>query len=141
MIGVIVGAAAVVYACIPFGRPVRWEVPDGYRGYYGLQEANPACPPLANDGLEIVARIPASGCGCTSDELPNLWRSNHTVAVGPDGTRIDGDIQDIFYAGIPRQMTFPLPVLIHFVGTRDALDSAANGPPHDLEQRCGWTTG
>ncbi len=94
-VGVLIVVVALLYACFPLGRPVRWEVPEGYQGFYGLQEGNPACPPLRNDGIEIMVSVPTLGCACTSDELPNLWRYNHVVSVRPDGSRAQDNVENL----------------------------------------------
>jgi hypothetical protein len=138
IIGILVVLFALFYACFPIGRPIRWEIPNGYEGFYGLQEGNPHCPPLRNDNLEIVVSVPATGCACTSDELPNFWRANHVVYVGPDGSRVQDDVENIPFSSAPRQQTVPFPFVVGFVGTRQEVNAGALGSEVDLERRCGW---
>ena len=137
-IGVLIVMVGLLYACFPLGRPIRWEVPEGYQGFYGLQEGNPACPALRNDGIEIVVGVPATGCACTSDELPNLWRSNHLVSVRPDGSRVQDNVENIPFASAQRQQTVPYPFTVGFIGTRQDVNTGVFGSEVDLERRCGW---
>src|SRR5260221_7346623 len=137
-IGVLILVAAVVYACVPLGRPVSWEVPYGYQGFYGLQEGNPACPALRNDGIEIVVSVPVIGCACTSDELPNLWRHHRVVSVRPDGSQAQDNLENIPYSSAPRQQTIPFPLTIGFIGTRQDVNAGVFGSEVELERRCGW---
>src|SRR5215469_11971241 len=56
------------------GRPIRWDLPPGYRGWVVVQYGNIACQPLSKNGLYLVVRITPSGHACTSSPIPTGWR-------------------------------------------------------------------
>ena len=82
----------VVFVILPalgggLGRPLRYELPAGYRGWVVIQYEDPACPPLQSKGIYLVIPIPPSGRACTSSPIPLGWRYTRYEYVSPDGTR------------------------------------------------------
>jgi hypothetical protein len=70
--------------------PVRWELPDGYRGWVLLAYEHRGCPRLSLQGLTQVISIDSAGCGCTSSALGATQSSEYTY-VRQDGTRMPLD--------------------------------------------------
>jgi hypothetical protein len=83
-IAVLLAIAALAGA---LGRPLRWELPPGYRGWVVVRFDDPACPPLRGSGIYLVVPVTAAGRGCTSSPVPAGWRYYRYEYVGPDGTR------------------------------------------------------
>jgi hypothetical protein len=69
------------------GRPVRYELPPGYRGWAAVRYEDPACPPLRTKGIWLVIPVGAGGRGCTSSPPPRGWRYTRFEYVAPDGKR------------------------------------------------------
>lgn len=70
------------------GRPVLWEIPDGYVGWVEVQFGEPTCPPLRDAGIYLVVPVSSSGRGCTSaNSLGSVWRYHRFESVRADGTR------------------------------------------------------
>src|SRR5579884_3927484 len=68
------------------GRPIRWELPDGYTGWVTVQYTQPACEPIGHEGLWLVIRVPASGQACVSDPMPSpAWRFQRFDYLSSDG--------------------------------------------------------
>jgi hypothetical protein len=138
IVGVLIIVLALCYACFPFGRQFGGKFPGATRVLYGLQQGNPACLPLRNDGIEIVVSVPAIGCACTPDELPNLWRYHHAVYVRPDGSRLEDNVENNPYSTTPRQQTMPYPFTVGFIGSQEDANSGVFGAQVDLARRCDW---
>jgi hypothetical protein len=83
-IAVLLAIAALAGA---LGRPLRWELPPGYRGWVVVRFGDPACPPLRGSGIYLVVPVTAGGRGCTSSPVPAGWRYYRYEYVGPDGIR------------------------------------------------------
>src|SRR6478752_6221323 len=84
------------YMCFVFGPPfirplylpkLRYEIPDGYRGWVQFEVSNPACPPLGRDGRFLVYVVDAKGRGCTSSPIAEGWRTVRYQYVLTNGER------------------------------------------------------
>lgn len=71
-----------------FGRPRRYDIPYGFRGWIVIQYLDPKCPPLRVAGLFVVVPIFRPGCGCTSSRVPQGWRFTRYEYVREDGMRV-----------------------------------------------------
>lgn len=69
------------------GRPVRYEIPEGFRGRVVIQYEDPSCPSLRTSGLYVVIPISESGRGCTKSAVPEGWRYTRYDYVTSDGSR------------------------------------------------------
>lgn len=67
------------------GRPIRWEIPEGYRGWVLVRLSEPSCAPMRADGIFEVITVDVSGMACTSSDLPRGWRYVRYESVGPSG--------------------------------------------------------
>jgi hypothetical protein len=84
------GSIALVIGFVFIGveRPIRYELPDGYRGWVVIEYYNPACPTLESMGIYYVVKVPSSGHVCISGSLQNeAWRLPLYEYVMSDGTR------------------------------------------------------
>src|SRR6266481_570114 len=54
-----------------FSRPMRYEIPGGFKGWFVVQFEEQACPPLRSQGLFLVVSVPTSGKVCTSTSNPD----------------------------------------------------------------------
>lgn len=70
------------------GRPLRWELPFGYRGWAVLFYDQAQCAPLERSGLYLVIRFGANGRACTSESQLRGWRYHRYEHVRPDGSRV-----------------------------------------------------
>lgn len=135
-LGVILGLVVLGIA-MDTGRPIRWEIPAGYRGWVVVLYENPACPALRAEGFYAqVVPIDANGCGCTSSSSPTGWRSHRYEYVEPDDRRVqirqsgwggNGEIWAGYTA--TRQPSSPFPLWGYFVGSEAELKT------------WGWTVG
>jgi hypothetical protein len=96
-----IGRLAVSLALIPIGLlpllallvafgprgPVLWLVPETYRGWVAYRFDTPNCPPAEMEGLFLVLRADASGCGCTSGPVQDGMRIDRYSVAGADGSR------------------------------------------------------
>lgn len=69
------------------GRPIRWELPNSYRGWLVVEYAVARCPPLSTSGMYLVIKLSSEGRACTSSSAPIGWRYHKYEYVSPDGTR------------------------------------------------------
>jgi hypothetical protein len=72
------------------GRPIRYELPDGYRGWVVIEYYNPDCPPRESKGIFLVVKVPSSGRVCISGPLQDhdgAWGLPLYEYVMSDGTR------------------------------------------------------
>jgi hypothetical protein len=69
------------------GRPIRWELPNGYRGWLVVEYEVPRCPPLLTSGMYFVIKPSSEGRACTSSPAPMGWRYHKYEYVHPDGAR------------------------------------------------------
>jgi hypothetical protein len=53
--------------------PLRYELPDGFRGWVLIQYMDSSCPPLVRDGIGDVVLVPESGRACTSSAPREGW--------------------------------------------------------------------
>ncbi len=85
---VIFGIAGVLYfADVGVGRPLRHELPAGYRGWALVEYQRPDCPALSVQGFYLIITYEASGRACTSSQKPLGWRYRTFAYVEPNGTR------------------------------------------------------
>ena len=70
-----------------FSRPMRYEIPSGFKGWFVVKFEEQACPPLRSQGLFLVVSVPASGKVCTSTPNPDGWVYYKFEYVSPDGRR------------------------------------------------------
>jgi len=63
--------------------PVRYDIPDGYRGWVVVRYEQEGCPPLELRGLDLVVAIDQHGCACSSSDEPwsGTWRDARYVFV------------------------------------------------------------
>ncbi len=83
-------ALVIVFLFTGIDRPIRYELPDRYRGWVVIEYYNPACPPLESKGIFHVVRIPSSGRVCISGPLQDddgAWRLPLYEYAMSDGTR------------------------------------------------------
>jgi hypothetical protein len=131
--------------------PVRWELPDGFRGEVPSAYEHRDCPLLSWQGLTLVIPIDAAGCGCILSSLPGTAGAADYVYVQPDGGRASLDraswIHEVpvgIYLGVPNGRSFKTRAF--FVGTPDDAptvmeDLRANPPDPELPtRRCGIPT-
>ncbi len=136
-IGVLIlGLASLVYGP-PLIQPLylqklRYEIPDGYRGWVQFEVGNPHCPPLTRDGRFLVYFVDPKGHGCTSDPIAEGWRTIRYEYVRPDGHRQTlaetgwgkgGLIWDEMYRSKGSQKSY-----VFFVGTEQQFHVAEDGP-------------
>jgi len=69
------------------GRPVRFELPVGYRGWVEVEYGNPQCSRLTSRGLFLIVSVPKSGRSCTSNALGAYFAIRRYEFVGVDGQR------------------------------------------------------
>ena len=129
------------YMCFVFGPPfiqplylpkLRYEIPDGYRGWVQFEVSNPACPPLGRDGRFLVYVVDAKGRGCTSSPIAEGWRTVRYQYVLTNGERHNlpdtgwgkgGMIWDEMYRYEGSKQTD-----VFFVGTEQEFKVAENLP-------------
>jgi hypothetical protein len=98
-------AVAWVQIFMGIGRPVLWEVPEGFRGWASLEHERPECPPLRTRGVFLVLSTLPDGHGCTSSPAPvPAARYRRLEYVSSDGSRLKGEIsKGRFYDASRRQ--------------------------------------
>jgi uncharacterized protein DUF6843 len=125
-----------------FGRPIRVELPPGYRGWVVIEYDNPKCPPFRVQGLVLVIDVSASGRGCTSSPIPRGWRSYRYDYVHADGTRTqlrttdwDGE-QEVWQLSYHlREQSDPRTYEVLFIGTKAERDQSwTTQPPTRLPE-------
>lgn len=113
------------------GRPIRYELPEGYRGWVVIQYQDPTCAPIRTEGIYLIITIPPSGRACTSDAIPRGWRYTRYDYVSPDGTRKTipssgwnpkREIWAGSWAPVQQGVTFPRSSF--FVGTKAELEKS-----------------
>jgi len=137
------GIGVLIFGCVSliYGPPLiqplylsklRYEIPDGYRGWVQYEVSNPHCPSLSRDGRFLVYVVDARGHGCTSDALPEGWRTNLYEYIRPDGHRQNlpetgwgkgGLIWDQMYREQGAQKSY-----VFFVGTEQQFHIAEASP-------------
>lgn len=99
--GVLVLGVVALVAMVIFrqgvGRPVRYELRPGYRGWVVVRYEDPACPPTRTQGIYLVIAVSASGRGCTPRSSSKGWVYYRAEYVRPDGTRAKAPLQPISY--------------------------------------------
>jgi hypothetical protein len=125
----------VFVASVLLAPEIRWEFPDGFRGWVVVRHEDPSCPAMVQDGPTRVITLDQPGCGCTSDPLPERWRPSYAY-VHPDGARTE--ILSTGWGGggavwggatAPRQDSMPFPEHTFFVGTEEEFKSGRFPPP------------
>jgi hypothetical protein len=106
-------------------RPLLYEFPAGFRGWYIIEFNRRDCPPLGRRAAYVVISIPPSGRLCTSSPMPKGWRYYRAVYVNTDGQHDDLDRSQFFRASTDRWHTTE----DGFVGTREELNNTPSPPP------------
>lgn len=130
------GALLLAFVIFGVGRPTRYELPDGYRGWVVIEYRNPDCPPIRTSGIYLILEIPHSGHVCTSDPLPdNSWRLTRYEYVRADGKRkhipsYDNHAREVWAGHIAlfqtRKEGFPQQGI--FVGTKAEYEKSPRMP-------------
>jgi hypothetical protein len=111
---------------------LRYEIPDGYRGWVLFEMGNPHCLPLPHQGRFLIYVVDARGRGCTSDPAAVGWRT-----VKYDYVRIDGNRQNLPSTGWGKggliwdegyRVSGTQKMNVFFVGTEQEFHVAATGP-------------
>jgi hypothetical protein len=133
---VLVLVGVVVIFSHGIGRPLRWELPFGYRGWAVLFYDQPRCAPLERSGLYLVIRFDAIGRACTSESQLGGWRYNRFEYVLPDGGRVHLPISRRGGGGLiwGGAYTYPANAYKFFVGTQQEY-AADRTPVADIERR------
>jgi hypothetical protein len=84
----VVLVSAVSIFSYGIGRPLRWELPVGYRGWAVLFYDKPQCPLLPRSGLYVVIRFDGNGRACTSESQLRGWRYHRYEHVPHDGSHV-----------------------------------------------------
>ena len=133
------GVALVIVVAINqgIGRPVRYELAPGYRGWVMVEHENPSCPPLVVKGLYLLIPVPPSGRACTSSPAPKGWRYFRYQYVTVDGQRTtipsggSGNENQIWASShAPAQKEVTLPRATFFVGTKEELEKSWSQEPN-----------
>jgi hypothetical protein len=69
----LVALLALSIATAGISAPLRYELPDGYRGWVLIQYKDSSCSPLVRDGISEVLVVPESGRACTSAAPREGW--------------------------------------------------------------------
>jgi hypothetical protein len=89
----LIGVCGLLFLFIPggIGLPIRWELPDGYKGWVVLRSGDPSCKPYERQGLWLVVPVANDGSACVSNPRDPKWRFEYFVYVHPDAstTRVD----------------------------------------------------
>jgi hypothetical protein len=70
-----------------FGRPMRYEFPEGFKGWLTIRFSDPTCPPLDSQGAFLIVSVPASGQVCTSTPHSDRWVYYRFEYLHSDGSR------------------------------------------------------
>jgi uncharacterized protein DUF6843 len=70
-----------------FGRPMGYELPEGFKGWLTIRFADPTCPPLRSQGIFLMVSVPTSGRVCTSTSHPDGWIYYRFVYLHSDGSK------------------------------------------------------
>jgi hypothetical protein len=70
-----------------FSRPMRYEIPGGFKGWFVVQFENESCAALPSQGIFLIVSVPASGNVCTSMPYPTGLVYYRFEYLFPDGTR------------------------------------------------------
>ena len=87
VIGSLIVAGVLYLADVGIGRPLRHELPAGYRGWALVEYQRPHCPELSVQGIRLIVSYDATGRACTSSPRPLGWRYRTFVYVEPGGAR------------------------------------------------------
>ena len=118
----VVALTAVAFYKGVIGRPVRWEIPAGYRGWMVIRYEDISCPPLQVRGIYFVIPVTSSGHGCTASSIPLGWRYHRYEYVHPDGRRTRAEVHPISYNPIKKRELI-------FVGTETELKTNYGAAP------------
>lgn len=126
------------------GRPIRYELPPGYRGWVLIEYENPSCPSLVTKGMYLVISIPSSGRACTSSPVPKGWRYSRYEYLAADGQRTtipsggqgkDNQIWASSHAFAQETVRFPRDRF--FVGTKEELEKSWSKEPDVRDKETG----
>ena len=76
-----------VLAFYEIGRPLRWDLPNGYSGWVVLQYGDPTCPALPHSGIYSVIQVSSQGNACTSSWMSRKWVYDEFEYVSANGKR------------------------------------------------------
>src|SRR5262250_262452 len=88
-------AAGIIFACVLLGlffyhllgRPMRYEIPAGFKGWILVRFGDQNCEPLRSQGAFFVISVPPSGRFCTSNPKPQGLIYYRFAYVYPNGER------------------------------------------------------
>ena len=115
-----------------------WELPQGYRGWVLVEEANPKCPPAKFTFTTVIFNIDATGHACTSTSLPKcpqfltFWEidskgKRHELRTGSSGDR--GQIWGFNDAQASNEFVKIREATEFFVGTEQEFQNAEQTRP------------
>jgi hypothetical protein len=121
-----------------FDRPIRYEIPGGYKGWMIVQFENGGCPLLPRQGVFRVVSVPSSGRVCTSDHHPDHLTYYKFEYVFPDGRR---ESLRWNYHGKPGTQVWSIGYAMEdrsdelFVGDEEAMNHSGPPPPTNAKAR------
>lgn len=85
---VLVGICGLLIFFIPggIGLPIRWELPQEYKGWVVFRSSDLACKPYERQGIWLLVHVANDGSACVSNPRDPKWRFNYIVHVHPDGS-------------------------------------------------------
>jgi hypothetical protein len=113
------------------GRPLRYEIPEGFGGWATVTYGNPSCVQLDVKGLFLVVRIDSTGRACTSSPMPSGWRFTKFFRVQQGGGKSplvssgwSDEASRMIWAGavMTRQGGYANDGEVFFVGTAQELN-------------------
>jgi hypothetical protein len=87
VVGAFLTASVLYFASAGIGRPLRHELPAGFRGWALIEYEQTNCPELYVRGIRLIIPYDARGRACTSSPRPLGWRYQSFVYVEPSGMR------------------------------------------------------
>jgi len=69
-------------------RPIRYELPPGYKGWVVVQFEDLSCPPPRTSGIYVEISISSSGRGCSPSPASKGWTYYRPEYVHSDGRRV-----------------------------------------------------
>lgn len=87
VVGAVLVSCVLYFADAGIGRPLRHELPAGFRGWALSKYRRASCPVLSTRRTHLIVTYDASGQACTSSPKPMGWRYRSFVYVEPGGQR------------------------------------------------------
>ncbi len=124
--------------CSSYRVKSAWELPQGYRGWVLVEEANPKCPPAKFTFTTVIFNIDSTGHACTSTSLPKspqfltFWEidskgQKHELRTGSPGGR--GQIWGFNDAQASNELVKIREASEFFVGTEQEFQNAQQTRP------------